>query len=73
VPVTDLDGQAERGQRRDPTQTPQSLHNGGELAVDRRRGDGFIKPIPTVHTSHHRVQRRFIGQRQRQVIEVLPA
>ena len=34
-PVTDLDGQPERGQRRDAPQTTQPAHHRGELAVER--------------------------------------
>jgi len=42
----DLDGQPERGQRRDPTQAPQAVHDGGELTVGGHRHDRLIEAVP---------------------------
>src|SRR5664280_89753 len=42
VPVADLDGQPERGQRGDPAQTAQTVYHRGELAVGGHRDDRLV-------------------------------
>jgi hypothetical protein len=71
VPVTDLDRQPERGQRRDPAQTTQPSYHRGELTVSGHRRDRLIETVTAVHTSDHRVERRVEGQLQPGRIEVL--
>ena len=55
MPVTDLDGQPERGQRRDPAQAGQAPGHGRELAVRGQLGDHRIAPVSTSQSVDNRV------------------
>ena len=63
VPVADLDGQPEPGQRRDAAQTPEPVDQVGVVAVLRHGGDRGIKPVPPLHRQQH----RFVGGVERQL------
>ena len=56
VPITDLDGQAERGQGRDPPQTLQSIGNVGELRIRGHLSDRVIEPVTTIDCVQHCVE-----------------
>jgi hypothetical protein len=45
VPVTELDGQGEPGQGRDPAHAAQAPGGRGELRVGRHRGDRLVEPV----------------------------
>ena len=73
MPVTDLDGQPEPGQRGHPTQTTQPAHHRGVLAAHSHLGDRVIQPVPAGRGEQHRLERGIERQLQPRQREMLPA
>ena len=73
VPVADLDGQPERGQRGDPAQTAQTAYYRGELAVGGHRADRLVQAVPAGLGREDGLVLGVEGQRQSRGVEVLSA
>jgi hypothetical protein len=73
MPVADLDGQPERGERGDTTHTPEPGHHRGEQRIGGHRRDRPIQPIAAIHSGQHRIEGGVIGLLQPRGLEPLPA
>jgi hypothetical protein len=69
----DLDRQPERGQRGDPAQAAQAVHDRGELGVGGHHRDRGVEPVPARGDGEHRVVVGLERQPRRGVLEALAA